>query len=69
MSNFLTVKANPYEELYQRELTDIEVAEARSNLAGLYGLLLKIDKRIQNEQMNNLAKEVKNEQEHCKANS
>lgn len=43
------IKSNPYDELYRRKLTDVEVAEAKQNLAGLYGLLLRIDKQIKNE--------------------
>ena len=42
---------NPYEELYQRKLTEVEVAEIRQNLTGLYTLLIKIHKRIEKEKI------------------
>lgn len=35
---------NPFEKLYNRELTPDELAEARHNFFGLMDLLLEIDK-------------------------
>lgn len=49
MSESESQELNPYEKLYQRKLTDIEVAEMRQNLTGLYTLLIKIDRRLEKE--------------------
>lgn len=49
-------------KIYQN-LTEQDRLEADYNLVGLYGLLLKIDKRIKAEQTNNLMKGTNNGQE------
>jgi len=46
---FEATNTNPYEKLYRRKLSDIEVAEIRQNLTGLYTLLIKIDRRLKKE--------------------
>lgn len=53
MSESENQELNPYEKLYQRKLTDIEVAEIRQNMVGLYSLLIKIDRRLEKEKAKN----------------
>ena len=49
MSESENQQLNPYEKLYRHKLSDIEVAEIRQNMVGLYSLLIKIDRRLEKE--------------------
>jgi hypothetical protein len=55
-------------KIYQN-LSGQEQLEADYNLVGFFGLLMKIDQRIKNEQINNLMKDQCNEQQDKKTNS
>lgn len=37
-------KASPFEKLYKRQLSENDVAEIRSNLVGLFDVLIEIER-------------------------
>lgn len=52
-----------FEELYQRELSDSEVADMQFNLYGFFKTLYEIDQRIKKQ--NNLMKGESDEKSNC----